>query len=79
MTSSHKHRCGNCGCVWEHPDTCHDDAMSHLCPKCGVMFESWRYKGPIAPMFTFDGPHGDETITLLELRGITVPSPEEDW
>ena len=44
----HKHKCGACGCVWEHPDYCADETKAHTCPKCHTM--QWRkYFGPEPP------------------------------
>jgi hypothetical protein len=35
----HKHKCDKCGAIWEHSDSCLDDAAAHTCPTkdCGGM------------------------------------------
>jgi len=40
----HKHKCNNCGHVWQHSDNCAGVTSEHTCPNCGN--ESWvRYNG----------------------------------
>lgn len=35
----HKHKCGNCGHIWEHSNGCGGDVKAHTCEKCGE--EQW--------------------------------------
>jgi len=34
-TGKHKHKCCNCGNVWEHADTCMNNRQEHTCSNCG--------------------------------------------
>lgn len=45
----HRHKCGNCGHVWEHSDSCHGQKEPHICTNCHNI-EGWRYFGPEAPV-----------------------------
>lgn len=46
----HKHKCPNCGTVWEHQERCGFltseifDA-SHTCPACGIEHVTFKYLG----------------------------------
>lgn len=40
----HKHKCSQCGCVWEHKSDCADNEIAHQCPVCRT--EQWvKYTG----------------------------------
>lgn len=42
MSGTHKHKCRNCGEIWEHPDTMRGNKAAHTCQSCGC--EQWsRY------------------------------------
>lgn len=47
---SHKHKCGECGVIWEHADprpgefTEAEYAARHACPQCGID-QRWKYGG----------------------------------
>ena len=44
----HKHKCGACKCVWEHPnkmaDTREEQERRHNCPRCGRL-QYYKYFG----------------------------------
>lgn len=55
--NKHKHRCPDCGFVWEHTEMCawlspeiFDD--SHTCPHCGKPDILNKYWGPEQPKLT---------------------------
>ncbi len=39
----HRHKCQECGAVWEHPDTYKGNDEAHLCPRCGKKELSWYF------------------------------------
>lgn len=44
----HRHKCNNCGHIWEHSDCMAGDDDAHKCTKCGE--EQWeKYKGNSIP------------------------------
>ena len=47
-TGTHKHKCSNCGNVWEHSNSCFGIKEFHKCSKYGEQ-EWWRYFGPDCP------------------------------
>ena len=56
---THKHQCGYCGCIWEHPNARQGDGDAHTCPECGVNDGGpwYHYDGPDAPDYV-EGPDG---------------------
>lgn len=46
----HKHRCDECGCVWEH-EMPQGGVGAHDCPRCGVEICE-KYYGPEPAEFT---------------------------
>jgi len=48
----HKHKCDECGCVWEHERPADGEGKgAHNCPKCSVP-QGMRYDGPEPAEFT---------------------------
>ena len=47
----HRHKCQDCGTVWEHSDRMAGNEAAHHCPSCKVELEGgwFRYEGPEAP------------------------------
>lgn len=44
----HRHKCGRCGLIWEHADTCAGNDDAHSCTGCGT--EEWyKYLGNEPP------------------------------
>lgn len=60
---THRHKCPQCGVVWEHPDAAAGDTRAHRCPDCGA--PSWYlYEGNLPtkyphPAPTFAGPRDE--------------------
>ncbi len=49
----HRHKCDNCGQIWEHSNSCAGNEHAHTCTTCG--HKNWeRYKGPDAPIMTIE-------------------------
>lgn len=45
----HRHKCPDCGHVWQHPDSCAGDDKAHICPGCGR--EGCRFRcSPTEPL-----------------------------
>lgn len=46
MISKHKHKCPQCGYVWEHPDFLAGEPGLHDCMLCGTLvlkrYEGWK-------------------------------------
>ncbi len=51
----HRHKCPDCGCVWNHPDGSDGD---HECPKC-FAYMTVKYYGPKAPDVQWRRPQCD--------------------
>lgn len=32
---THKHKCSECGTIWEHSNNCHGVDEAHMCSECG--------------------------------------------
>jgi predicted nucleic acid-binding Zn-ribbon protein len=43
----HKHKCPECGYIWEHGEECGGNEAAHTCSQCGCnVFACWvRYEG----------------------------------
>jgi hypothetical protein len=47
-TGYHRHKCGKCGCIWEHSNDMRGNDDAHKCPKCSE--EQWvQYRGNCIP------------------------------
>jgi hypothetical protein len=47
---SHRHKCYECGTIWEHSDACHGDRSAHDCPnpECDG-HDGYHYRGVKPP------------------------------
>lgn len=50
-TAYHKHKCDNCGFVWEHSDAWKENVPAHTCTKCSHI-QSSKYHGDEKPAET---------------------------
>ena len=49
---SHRHKCDNCGYIWEHSNFCRGDTKAHTCPNPDCGKQKWyQYSGSDAPIF----------------------------
>jgi predicted nucleic acid-binding Zn-ribbon protein len=63
----HRHKCYECGYIWEHNDDCVYQPGAHNCPKCGVK-ETWKYFGDERPAHSEYCSVGDEVRIEADRR-----------
>lgn len=40
LSETHKHKCPQCGTIWEHGSGCKGDSDKHRCPQCNTL--QWK-------------------------------------
>ncbi|MEN9605040.1 MAG: hypothetical protein RJB39_725 [Candidatus Parcubacteria bacterium] len=81
----HRHRCSNCGCIWEHDDSCYDNTEAHTCPTPGCGEEQYRkYNGMMPPSFSQSCLSPGQNGGGLEPKPLTIIQPKQaeaitDW